>query len=407
MSLSATWAMAAEPANGSTPGRLRVIDPTGTWWDVAPDGTPTWTREIGYGVWGLVPAKASSLNLNQSGGTGHREWSTDAVYGARLWSRPYVPNYLLVNPPTPRPWWLPVGIARPFVQFEEGHWVFPATGASYDDGSGTLRCAWWYKYGSFPNLIQQATYSVTGGMATVSGVWGSTQAPELNNAPPPRWPRSTQGYLPLRTEGGTAAPTNAQSIAIGRVLLGQTEPQVVATCMGGRVMVLSGVDGKILWESDDFGVGGMALAVADLDGNGFDEVVFAPVYSPIAHTGGKVRSHLRVLSGNSSGGMTLISTVPIGDPNNDDFVGYGACGVAALALPNSTSKSILVTTLNGELVVFAQTNGVVDPNPVFRRVVEGSIGAYNSIVLANLDPVDPKPELYLGGSSGIRRFDLQ
>ncbi len=101
----------------------------------------------------------------------------------------------------------------------------------------------------------------------------------------------------------------------------------------------------------------------------FDEVAFAPVYCPIAHT--------------------------------------GACGIAALVLPNSTSRSILVTTLNGELVVFAQTNGVVDPNPVFRRVVEGSIGAYNSIVLANLDPVDAKPELYLGGSSGIRRFDVQ
>jgi hypothetical protein len=115
-----------------------------------------------------------------------------------------------------------------------------------------------------------------------------------------------------------------------------------------------------------------------------------------------------VLTGDSQGGLTQISSVPVGDPNNEDFIGYGACGIAVLDLPGTPAitKGILVTTLNGELVVFAQTNGAIDSNPVFRKVVEGSIGAYNSIVLANLDPTHSKPELYLGGSSGIRRFDL-
>lgn len=41
-------------------------------------------------------------------------------------------------------------------------------------------------------------------------------------------------------------------------------------------------------------------------------------------------------------------------------------------------------------------------------VVEGSLGAFGSIVVANLAP-DPNdmPEVYIAGSSGIRRFDFQ
>lgn len=76
---------------------------------------------------------------------------------------------------------------------------------------------------------------------------------------------------------------------------------------------------------------------------------------------------------------------------------------------------VFVATVNGELAVFRQlSTGGLDPDPVFRTVVEGSIGgfgsigAFGSIVVANLVP-DPNdmPEVYLAGSSGIRRFDFQ
>ena len=65
-----------------------------------------------------------------------------------------------------------------------------------------------------------------------------------------------------------------------------------------------------------------------------------------------------------------------------------------------------MTTMNGELVVFTQSNGVINPVPLYRHVVEGSIGAFSSIVLANLEPTSTKPQLYLAGSYGIRRFDF-
>ncbi|MEZ5965126.1 MAG: hypothetical protein R3F56_14930 [Planctomycetota bacterium] len=67
----------------------------------------------------------------------------------------------------------------------------------------------------------------------------------------------------------------------------------------------------------------------------------------------------------------------------------------------------MVTTLNGELVVFRQTNGVMNPAPLFRTVVNGSLGAFNSIVVEDLDPNRPGKEVYIAGSSGIRRFDEQ
>ncbi len=99
----------------------------------------------------------------------------------------------------------------------------------------------------------------------------------------------------------------------------------------------------------------------------------------------------------------------VGEADNDDFLGSGVCGIAVADLPTTPpiAKTILVATLNGELVVFQQTNGVVNPNPLFRTVVAGGIGAFNSIVVADLEP-DPasKPEVYIAGSSGLRRFDF-
>jgi hypothetical protein len=238
-------------------------------------------------------------------------------------------------------------------------------------------------------------------------VWGSTQEALPGNIPPPRWPSDAVGYLPpLRTELDAADPHSMHGIRVGRVLAGQAMPQVVAAAMGGRVMVLSGTDGKILAESADYGLGGMALALADLTGDGLDEVLFAPIYSPIAHTGGTVRSHLHVLSG-ASGTLAEISSIPVGEPGNDDFLGYGACGLAVADIPNpAISKAIFVTTLNGEIAVFGQTNGAVN-QVLFRKVVEGSVGAFNSIVIDNLAPdAGSKPEVYMAGSYGIRRFDF-
>jgi hypothetical protein len=298
-----------------------------------------------------------------------------------------------------------------FAAFEDGHWVLPSGGARTFDGVTSKHwVAWWQRYGIYANLVQCVSYTVTGGMVDAPSieVWGSTQGVLSNNQAPPRWPPQSEGYLPpLRTEWELADPHSFQGIAIGRVLAGQSLPQVVCAALGGRVMVLDGANGRILAESPDYGLGGIALALADLTGDGLDEVVFAPLYSPIPWDGGFVRSHLHVLTG-ASGALSPVSSVPVGEAGNDDFPGYGTCGIAIADLPGTPAgKEIVVTTLNGELVVFGQSSGVVNQTPLYRTVVQGSIGAFNSIVIANLEPdTMDKPEVYLPGSYGIRRFDF-
>jgi hypothetical protein len=66
-----------------------------------------------------------------------------------------------------------------------------------------------------------------------------------------------------------------------------------------------------------------------------------------------------------------------------------------------------VTTLNGELVVFSQTNGVLNAAPLFRTILDTSLGAFNSIVVGDLDQANPygtKPEIYIASSTGVRKF---
>ena len=124
-------------------------------------------------------------------------------------------------------------------------------------------------------------------------------------------------------------------------------------------------------------------------------------------SGGKVRSNLHVLTG-ATGALTLLSSVPVGGTGNDDFLGYGACVIALADLPGrAISKAIFVTTLNGELAVFGHTNGIVNQT-LFRAVVDGSLGAFSSIVIENLEPdIESRPEVYIGGSAGLQRWDFQ
>jgi hypothetical protein len=158
------------------------------------------------------------------------------------------------------------------------------------------------------------------------------------------------------------------------------------------------------------------MAVVDLDGDGFDEVVFASTFSPvdvIVPSGGQRSRHMRsvvhVLK-YQNGALNVISSAPLGDPDGaHDFHGYGAAGIAVGDLKivgEPAGLNVVVTTLNGELIVFKQSGGVLNPAPVFRTFVDGSLGAFNSIVIDNLDEElnGPKPELYIAGSMGVRKF---
>jgi hypothetical protein len=88
--------------------------------------------------------------------------------------------------------------------------------------------------------------------------------------------------------------------------------------MGGRVMVLDGSTGRIVTESRDYGLGGIALAVGNLDSDDRDEIVFAPFLDPIVPGVQTVRSTLRVLKW-ANGALNPLGSpdgVPVGEAAN-------------------------------------------------------------------------------------------
>ena len=111
--------------------------------------------------------------------------------------------------------------------------------------------------------------------------------------------------------------------------------------------------------------------------------------------------------------LVRLSSAPIGDPyRTASFHGFGACGIAVADLDETGQQDptpeILVTTLNGEFVVFGQTGGVIDRDWKFHTIVDGQLGAFNSIVVGDFDPFihtpPVKPEVYIASSVGIRKF---
>lgn len=163
-------------------------------------------------------------------------------------------------------------------------------------------------------------------------------------------------------------------------------------------------------ESADYGIGGMALATADLTGDGYDEVLFAPLYNPIPRAGGTVRSYLHVLTSNPAGtGLVELSTIPVGEIGPSAFLGYGTAAIAVeeiLVGGNGPQKVIFVATLNGELAVFAHNQGLLDPSALFRTIVDGGLGNFGALLVRDVDG-DGAKEVYVGGSGGLRRFNVQ
>ena len=172
--------------------------------------------------------------------------------------------------------------------------------------------------------------------------------------------------------------------------------------------------GTIVGPSIDLGSGGMALAAFDLDEDGSPyEVLVAPTVDPVDTSAGRVGSTLSALRWSSGQWITLDST-PVGEPNSTthDFAGYGACGIRVIDIdPESEDDElyIAVATVSGELVLFPwnRSSSQFGP-PRWREIVDGSIGAFHSMVVADLVTSNgSKPEIYLAGEMGIRRFDVQ
>ncbi|MGE3175750.1 MAG: hypothetical protein AB7O97_24210 [Planctomycetota bacterium] len=98
---------------------------------------------------------------------------------------------------------------------------------------------------------------------------------------------------------------------------------------------------------------------------------------------------------------------------------YGVCGLAVGdLLPAVPGPELVVGSLDGHLLVYALdavTGEIVSQPPLYQTRVEGALGAYNSIVIADLvdasgaaevPGTDGINELYVAGSLGLRRWTL-
>ncbi|MCC6669776.1 MAG: hypothetical protein IT458_01860 [Planctomycetes bacterium] len=416
MSLAGTWAL-AEQGDSALP-HFEAIDRAGTWWKVdRMTGHPIVSpppADIGIEeVRGLVWSGAGNPPVQGPKGSNYRKTYMTVGPVSFLSHGPYVhrpeendplkwdlvdPELDPFSPPYP-----PDRLLYPTL-WRGGFWICPKGGGARTFGAA--RHAAWWSSGPYPNLVSFVRLDNLSGTPNVADAWNSmgTSVGNSNRRPPLTGP-----YRGLRSEFNPCAVNSNQSLVLGRVHPDQNlPPQVILVAMGGRVVVLDGATGAILAESPDLGIGGCALAVGNLDGDPQEEIVVAPLFSNNGAGGAPMRSSVYVLKYHDSANPTLqlVSQRPVGTPGTA-LPGYGACGLAITNLDADPANEVLVTTLHGELVVFPCPGGNLG-TPLLQNVYEGSLGAYNSILLEDRVAPAGKPErIYIAGSAGIRCFVVQ
>jgi hypothetical protein len=275
---------------------------------------------------------------------------------------------------------------------------------------------------TFRNLIQGA--SVTS--SDVVNSWYSAKAVTGSMASPPPYGRNPSEGKDLRNHQRYATTYNLQSLRLGRDEVGTV---IVAGTPGGSVTLMRPADpqdpsapnadfGRILWESRDTepdlddGHGCMALAVRQVPGASppaldifYGACLTYPEPSALLPTDvgmnmvGSVR-WLRWQNGTmTQKGPPLRLDAPGG--------GHGAFAVSGCAVGDIVDQlpgdELVVTTLAGDLYVFQLGQDSIQAAPLERIHVPGGIGAFNAIVIEDMD-LDLRKELYLAGSHGIRKW---
>ncbi|MBK8098542.1 MAG: hypothetical protein IPK26_15640 [Planctomycetes bacterium] len=175
----------------------------------------------------------------------------------------------------------------------------------------------------------------------------------------------------------------------------------------------------VFQDEQNFGSSGMALAVAQPILVGSDDELNrrADVYmgTLMFHCDGANHQANAAAPDNAFGAIVwlewngsslaqhMVKVLDGSSANNP--VAYGVCGVAVGdVIRNNGVKELVVTTMDGQLLVFTRNSQGHVGQLLLRERLEGSIAPYNSLVVGDLDPMSPGEEVYVAGSLGVRKF---
>ncbi|MFO1051196.1 MAG: hypothetical protein U1F36_03140 [Planctomycetota bacterium] len=287
---------------------------------------------------------------------------------------------------------------------------------------------WWRgALALYPNLIQGAW----SGSTTVNGNWYST----ADTQGAPTYGRAEGDCKDLRSmiSDSNGTTYGLQSLRLGRDAVGRV---IVASTSGGGIVLLRpsfgdhGKHGEILWSSEDLlqgrtqalddGHGVMALAVRQVPGAsppmvdifcgacvGYPDPAQLPPSGYASHPSSTIRWLRWDANGSTGAKMTQMGTILHLDPSvGDARGGFGLCGLALGDIVQDAQHpgaELVATTLEGDLFVFDIASGSINPAPLVRTWVPGALGAYNAILIEDLD-WNPGNELYVAGSQGIWKW---
>ncbi len=457
-SVAATWGMTWGPSN-TAPGEqwLQVVDQCARRWEIDPGtalgesghGVPRFRNMVRDSLLGIFPVPATKpfrdllfVDRNPASILTFPDYTRDvgpSWLPGQYFQQGTRPHVAVATPDNPvfLPFAIPVPpnadiTGEPFVSysdretyqlFENGYMPIAWGGdmVEFPDDPGRLEAYFW----------QGSTDIIAPDLAAASTVQGVT-FPGSAGGLPELYSSSTKlgSFAPqqtfLRNPTAVANPHSTQSLRLG-VWDGQVKA-VVGTA-GGGVLVLDpdaapgSADAvhEAPTEVGDHGFGGMALCVEPVvDGSDEPTIFFGTVY-------GHGRKRLF-----ASGGHDIVSSLhvysyepgPDAVPQKVQTINlrgwwpsrpkaFGVCGLKAVDLcddahPDGVSKELVVTTLDGDLMVFALRqshfgSGVRISGLLHHSVHDGALGANNAILVD--ETADPRV-LFVGGSCGMHRFTV-
>lgn len=318
----------------------------------------------------------------------------------------------------------------------DGYVAMPMGGCQGRSGLSVLDAThslhyWGGARGSDPNLVQGLYFvAYAPDEASVVSSWfssnGSPGAEGFTDGPIPGVGSGDRKDFRSFVNQAAVPANNLQALRVGLSPPNRDCETIFLSTPGGSVYVVApgsspadrgGILGQASGSPDD-GFGAPALALRDVQDGVVDVFVGTTFHhaDPVPHSlplglrgPGPIVGSVRWLRWDGA----VLSPVDqwIFDPSGGgERGGFGVAGLAVgdiIQGPEAPGEEVVVTTFDGDLFVL-QADTVVNPTgfvhpPLFRTWLPGSLGAYNSIVIADLDG-DQKNEMYLGGSMGVWKF---